>query len=402
MKARYYDTVVQAQETTSKLRINAVDLVRGLIMIMMAFCHTRDYIGSHGYENVYWDTSLQWQGTSGIHVLQQIFTLIVPGGFFMLMGIGIVYFYHSRINSGWSLAKTLRFLLVRGFLLIVLQMTLLQAFEMMAERTIFIYMGVLFALGSCMLVASCVEYLSQRTQWYFFLPALLIAAITIPQQLYINHLQNQHIVANFWQILLLLGGVMHHGIKIDIDFTPIPWIPGAMIGLLMGHLMLKYKQNSMNMIGKIAVAFLVTGLIFLAIDFTTGMKIGDYRSYDSLSQASMLSLLCISKYPPSINYYLFSCGINLALIYLFSLGERSQVFCNIFTPVKTIGQCALFFYLLHWFVYYGLSLITPTQHFSQIQIMCAWLFGILILYPLCKLYLTFKQTKPTESLWRLF
>lgn len=402
METRYNEAMVQEEVRTTSLRINAIDLLRGLIMIMMAFCHTRDYIGADDYENVYWNTNASWSGTLGIDILQQFFTIIVPGGFFMLMGIGIVYFYRSRLKSGWTLEKTMRYLFIRGFVLIALQLTLLQAFEIISQGTVFFYMGVLFALGCCMLVASFVEYLSHRLQRFFILPLFIIIAIIIPQQFAINHIQNQHQLAGFWQSLFMLGGVLQDGIKLDIDFTPLPWIPGVMFGIIIGHLMLNYKNKSMEIIGKLAVIMLSTWVFFVVLDFSMGVKLGDYRAYDSLNQVSMLSYICLSKYPPSINFYLFSCGLNLALMYLLSRCERSTLFCTLFSPIKTIGQCALFFFVLHWFVYYGLSLLTPTDHFSQVEVLLSWLLGILILYPLCKHYSQFKQTQPPESLWRLF
>ncbi|MGQ3892786.1 heparan-alpha-glucosaminide N-acetyltransferase domain-containing protein [Legionella sp. CNM-4043-24] len=402
MEAQYYSTVAQVKAGVSNQRVDALDSARGLIMIMMALCHTRDYIGAGGYENLHWHMSPAWNGRMGIDVLQQLFSVMVPGGFFMLMGIGIVFFYRSRLKSGWPPARIRRYLLVRGLVLVTLQLTVLQLFEIMAEQSLYFFMGVLFALGCCMMVASCVEYLSQRMTSPFLLPVLLIVAITIPQQLYINSLQNQHLNASLWQDLLLLCGVSYHGIKIDIDFTPLPWIPGVMLGLVIGHLMLKYKQRSMKIIGKTAVFFLATVAILTALNFSLGIKVGDYRDYGSLAQTSVLSWLCFSKYPPSINYYLFSCGISLALIYLFSLCEHRATLRSLLSPVKTIGQCALFFYVLHWFVYYGLSLITPTEGFSQSEVLATWLLGILLLYPLCKIFLRFKQSQAPESLWRLF
>lgn len=402
METQYCNTLSQDKTCASNLRINAVDLARGFIMIMMAFCHSRDYIGPEAYENLSWNSNTIWQGALGIDILYQLFSLIAPGGFFMLMGISIVYFYHSRLKSGWSSEKTMRFLIVRGLLLIVLQFTILQAFEIVAENTLYFYMGVLFALGCGMLVAACVENLSCRIRSPFILPILVILAITIPQQFYINHLQNQHIEASLWQVLLLLGGDLDYGIVYSINFTPLPWIPGVMMGLVIGHLMLKYKQNNMPIIGKMALIFLGLLTFLSLLNLLMGIKIGDYRAYDTLTRPTVLSWFCISKYPPSINYYLFACGINLGLIYILSLCERSRTFCTLLSPVKTIGQCALFFYVLHWFVYYGLSLITPTQQFSEWQVLATWLSGVLILYPLCKLYLRFKQTRPPESIWRLF
>ncbi|KTC98789.1 hypothetical protein Lgee_1478 [Legionella geestiana] len=402
MQTSCCDTLTTETTAVASTRVPSVDWLRGLIMIMMALCHTRDYIGSSDYENTYWNASLIWRGTSGVDVLHQLFTLIVPGGFFMLMGVSIVFFYTSRRKDGWSLEKSRNHLLLRGMILVLLQFTVLQLFEIIAENTLYFYMGVLFALGICMMVAACVEYVSWRLNTPFLLPLLIIIAIVIPQQLYVNYLQNQHITPNFWQTLLLLGGVMHYGIPLSFDFTPLPWLPGVMTGLMVGHLMRRHPRDFIPIIGRIALIFIGTLAVFMTLNMTLGLKIGDYRDFDPSHTFSVMALLCLSKYPPSINYYLFSCGINLALLYHLDYAARSAMLRTLLSPIRTIGQCALFFYILHWFVYYGLSVALPAKDFSGMQVLATWLFGIAILYPLCALYLRFRQTRPVESLWRMF
>lgn len=402
MQTSCCDTLTSKTTAVDSARVPSVDWLRGLIMIMMALCHTRDYIGPSDYENTYWNTSPVWRGTSFVDILHQLFTLIVPGGFFMLMGVSIVFFYSSRKKDGWSLKKSRNHLLLRGLILVLLQFTVLQLFEIVAENMLYFYMGVLFALGICMMVAAAVEYVSWRLKNPFLLPLLIIFAIIIPQQLYVDHLQNQHILPGFWQTLLLLGGVLHSSITLSFDFTPLPWLPGVMIGLVIGHLMRRNPHDCMPKIGRIALMFLVTLAVFITINMTLGLKIGDYRAFDPSETFSVMTLLCISKYPPSINYYLFSCGINLTLLYLLQNGARSATLQTLLSPVRTIGQCALFFYILHWFIYYGLSLALPSKDFSGMQVLATWLFGIVMLYPLCALYLRFRQTRSAESLWRMF
>jgi hypothetical protein len=65
------------------------------------------------------------------------------------------------------------------------------------------------------------------------------------------------------------------------------------------------------------------------------------------------------------------------------------------------GRVALFFYLLHLWVYSLLGLFFKGGAGLAMMYGC-WLLGLLILYPLCYGYHRFKGRKPLTSFWRFF
>jgi len=112
-----------------------------------------------------------------------------------------------------------------------------------------------------------------------------------------------------------------------------------------------------------------------------------------------MNFLNMTKYPPSIVFLSFAVGTNLLLIGMFEritpLVERHGGW------LLTFGRTALFFYIIHIWLYMLLGL--PFRHGTGFGIMyLIWAIGLVILLPLCARYEKFKAGKPAESVWRLF
>jgi hypothetical protein len=107
----------------------------------------------------------------------------------------------------------------------------------------------------------------------------------------------------------------------------------------------------------------------------------------------------VTKYPPSLSFITLTLGIDLLLLSAFA--GLSQQLMHWGRPLLVFGRTALFFYLLHLYVYLVWGLAFPNG--SSTTLMYAmWLVGLLILYPLCLWYAAFRQKKPLESVWRFF
>ena len=70
-------------------------------------------------------------------------------------------------------------------------------------------------------------------------------------------------------------------------------------------------------------------------------------------------------------------------------------------PLLVFGRTALFFYVVHMYVYAlsGFAFPTGTGLASTYLI---WLIGLVLLYPLCRWYGGFKQRRAPNSIWRFF
>lgn len=394
-------------------RFGAMDMQRSIIMMLMAFAHCREYIGGPRYSNINWNHPPLWNGISWLDMIQQIIvSTVAAGGFFMMMGAGIIFLFHARLKNGWTEKSTCFYLIKRGLLLILIQLTLLQAFEILAEETLYFYVGVLISLGVNMILASLLYYLIlsikslriiRHLHIEYTLPVLLIILITSFIQLKISHILQSAAIPDAWMNMLVLGGKFEKSILIDINFTPIPWFPAVAFGMIVGQLFLKRKQQSITILFRIALSFLLIWFLARTALLSGLINAGDYKILGDGEQATLASYFCVSKYPPSIDYFLWSLGLNLLGIVLWSRAEKiaPRLLFRI-QSVKLFGQCALFFFIMHWFVYYGISRFLVSPITNPLGIIALWLTGLMILYPLCKRYHVFKSGKDKASFWRMF
>lgn len=119
------ESLIQQPSSTTKKsysRVIAFDLSRGLICLLMAIDHTFFISGKeHPTEShsIVPDRSHPYLSSTYQYGLRFVTHTCAPG-FFLLMGLGTVYFVDSRVGkAGWSLGRTARSLSVRGLLLLV-------------------------------------------------------------------------------------------------------------------------------------------------------------------------------------------------------------------------------------------------------------------------------------------
>lgn len=405
-------TTLRTTVYTNPNRIHAIDIQRGFIMMVMALSHCREYIAAQIYANNDWDMPATWAGHSFLDFIELFFVNAVAPGFYMMMGMGIIFFHQSRLKDGWSEKKICRYLMVRGGLLILLQLTVLQLFEFVAEQRIYFYAGVLMTLGLCMIAAALCVYItsqlktlsrSQSLPVDYLLPLALIVVITCIAQITVNHLQQGITQPSLWKILFILCGNYQSSIELDINFTPLTWFPPVLFGLMMGQFMLAHREKIFNLMGSVALIFFSAWFLLRSANLLGWLTFGSYKTLPAGDSLSFTAYLCMSKYPPSLTYFLWTLGLNLAAIYGLSKIElHARHLSRLLDPIKLFGQCALFFFVLHWFVYFGLSLILPQKLTSAWEESAIWLTGLLILYPLCKTFNAFKLRQAKESFWRMF
>lgn len=397
-------------EAKSSTRVNAMDIQRGLIMLLMAFSHCREYVGVPHYSNLHWNIPTLWLGTSAFDLFQQIIiSTIVAPGFFMMMGVGIVFLYRARLKEGWSLEKICQYFLFRGALLIFLQLTVLQLFEFIAEEKIYFYAGVLLSLGFCMILAALCFYFASKCKQAFpnytfeySFPAALAIIIVLFMHHMVTPLAQNHAAPDLWQIVFLLGGIYQNGVMIDINFTPLPWLPATLVGLIVGQLIYAKPKDGFKKIFYIASSFLALWFILQTGNLLGWFSIGEFKITQASDPFSLAAYFSMSKYPPSLTFLLWGLGINLLCLCGFRQLEKMGFVLNWLNPLKVFGQCALFFFLIHWFIYFGISLILSEALHSATGIGVMWFLGLCLLYPLCKQYYAFKMKQAKDSIWRMF
>ena len=136
-------------------RLWSVDALRGLIIILMALDHANYFVAQKHSAGEYWGGSFPVYHDA-LSFLTRLVTHLAAPGFFLLMGAGMVLYAHSRRKLGWSEWAITRHLLIRGGLLMAIQLVIVnRAWELSPGGWVLeIYIGVLFALGGTMMIGS--------------------------------------------------------------------------------------------------------------------------------------------------------------------------------------------------------------------------------------------------------
>ena len=378
-------------------RLNALDAHRGLIIVLMAIDHASMFI-ARAHSREFWGVALPvypdvyWFWTRWI-------THICAPGFFFLMGMGMLYFAGARRRAGWGEGKIAGFFAVRGLVLVVLQILVENTAWMVGDMPAragpvivrggipgggeggFIYLGVLYALGGSMAFWALLVNRSAA-----LIAGLSLASIVLTQFLIPGPDQSGTLFSPLLRLLLIPGRT-----DTFIVFYPlIPWVGVTGLGILFARL----TKADPGRIGRVA-AFAGAGLLLLFILIRINGGFGNLNEVP----AGWMGFLNVVKYPPSLAFLAVTLGLNFMLVAGWRKAEPALK--NPRRPLLVFGRAALFFYLVHLWIYGLTGFFFPGG--SSLAVMyLVWLLGLIFLYPLCALYNDFKGSRPLNSLWRLF
>ena len=334
--------------TSPAARIESVDFVRGVVMILMAIDHVRVYAGvpAGGPE-------------FGVFFTRWITHFVAPA-FVFLAGTS-AYLHGRKLEDTGALAG---FLVKRGLLLILLELTLIRvSWTFNLDFANYNLAGVIWMIGWCMiLLAACVR-----------LPVNVgggvgIAIIALHNLTDVFGLQQSFgDAAPPWYLqLLYTGGVISigpGGPPLAILYVIFPWIGVMMAGYGFGALLQRPPAERRRIILRLGIALTLAFLLLRGIDVYGDPR--PWRSIDWLPAA--FAFLNTTKYPASLSFLLMTLGPALILLAASEnwRGRGAEV-------VKTFGRVPLFYYLLH----------IPLIHLAAVGVSLVreggvnpWLFG---------------------------
>lgn len=311
-------------------RVHAIDFLRGLVMLIMAIDHTRDFL--HVTSATLDPTDLSTT-TVGLFLTRWITHLCAPT-FVFLSGTS-AYF---SVKSQQNLSKSRRFLLTRGIWLIGLEFTLINFalwFDVHFRTFMF---QVIAAIGFGFIILS----LLLRVK-----PTILsIVGLGI---IALHNLIPRFGVGDSWLPKLLTAVWLRPDfistgadVNIIVSYPIIPWLGIMLAGYGFGALWALPQARRRQLLWQIG-----TGVLVLFVGLRWLNLYGDPVPW--ASQQSMvftfLSFINITKYPPSLLYTLLTLGISI-LVLAWTDGRR-----NAFSRlIEVYGRVPLFYYLVHWYV----------------------------------------------------
>ena len=373
-------TILKADRRSD--RFFAVDALRGLIIIVMALDHANYFIAHQHSSGEYWGGTLPVYDSSLAFMTRFITHLAAPG-FFFLMGTGMLLFAQARGKSGWGKWAVIRHFLIRGAVLIAIQLLVVNRIWPVASNGWpNIYIGVLIALGGTMILGSFLLWLKP-----VYLVALAVVLFIgtewlVPDPSQWGKFLISHPLDYLNPILIYPGG---NG-SFWSNYPLLPWLELVVFGLLFGRWLIRDQRQAYR-------GALIIGLVFLA-GFLVIRYLDGFGNILPRRGDTWIDFLNVIKYPPSMAFTLLTMGINLVLLSLFA--RASTRLRSFFYPLVVYGQVPLFFYIVHLILYAGLGLWLAPDGMSIANMYPYWLLGLLILFPVCLFYGMFKHRKPVK------
>jgi uncharacterized membrane protein len=378
--------------TTSKsARLESIDVVRGVIMILMALDHTRDFFGMPGQSPV------NLTNTTAPLFLTRWVTYFCAPVFFMLMGTG-AYLAGRRRSRG----KLSWFLLTRGLWLILLELVLARCFVYQFNIDYRVTMlVVLWALGWALITLSVLVHL----------PGLVITTFGVLLIVGHNLFDSVSSTNPLWSILHSPGFVLNiPNHVVFVAYPLIPWIGVTAVGYSLGRVY--------GWAGARRRYFLLclACLLILAFFVIRGLNTyGDPAPWmpQETTVFTVLSFLNTTKYPPSLLFLLMTLGP--AMLFLWAVDRGTPRFLR---PALVFGKVPLFFYVLHFSVIHLLAIAVcyvwygsahwmfespdlgnypftppPDWGYSLPVVYLVWAFVVIAMYPLCRWFAGLKQRR---------
>jgi uncharacterized membrane protein len=359
-------------------RYRNIDILRGLIMVLMAKGHCYSTIYQTHFTESY-DGDLPNYGSNAVFLTRWASNICAPG-FALLMGMSVAIFHSKRSNNIDN--QSIRSIIIkRGLVLIILQQllnlpSLLFKTSNLDNMQVF-RGGVLYALGAAMIILALL--LTWNKQKLLFLGLFTIVMNYLITSYILVHPSNNTAIH-----LLFTPGINQW---VSVNYPLLPWLGIAIIGMSLGRYYIDDKIKFINRSWKVALTLM---LIFIVLRL---LNWGDYNH--NVDTSSLINFLAIIKYPPSVAFVVITFSILGGLFWLISKYEKIAIL----QPLLVFGKVPLFFYFAHYYLYIIISKFT--NHVISLSAMyLLWILGLIILYPVCKYYGQFKKQQSENSFWR--
>jgi uncharacterized membrane protein len=351
--------IAQAKVAPARPRLDAVDWLRGFVMVVMALDHVRDFFGDVSFD------AIDPHQTTVRHFFTRWITHFCAPTFIFLTGVGIYLTgtRRSRPQLSW-------FLLSRGAWLLFLEMTYIRFFWHQFDLSYKVTsLGVFWSISWSMILMSVIV----------FLPDWLITSLGLAMIVGHNTLDCVGPAdcgdwGRFWMFIHGQGEADFGFTKFGTSYKIVPWVGVMMAGYGFGRVLLWDRDRRQRFIVGLGLAMIAAFVVLRGVnvygdraqrlnepDRAAMAELEKYRE-KSIQEHNpqtvnpplppttfaVLSFLNCEKYPPSLDYLLMTLGPAFLLLAAADrpLGPLGRV-------IVMFGRVPLFYYLLH------IALIVP-------------------------------------------
>lgn len=387
--------MVIAQPAKTSTRIASIDIVRGLVMVIMALDHVREYFGATPFrpEDV-------TQTSLALFASRWITHLCAPN-FVFLSGISI-FLYRQKVGS---LKDTSIYLLTRGLWLVVVEVVVVTFLLELSYQLILLQ--VIWVIGWSMIIFAALIHLPRHVIGIIAL-IILLGHNAIPQ-------------SDTSSAVGVIGGLLLHspfaimnssGVPVVlVAYTIVPWLAVLMAGYYVGSWMTLPAEDATRRLRLTGVTMIAAFVIIRFIN-----SYGDPAPWSVQERGGLytvLSFINVTKYPPSLQFVLLMVGLGmLGLAWFMQARGRVAEWLRVF------GQVPFFYYVLHLALIAVLALGWTTAAFgryvnfgfmdrsqwpetyepSLFRVLVVWAAVVVILYFPCRWFANYRKDHKTRWL----
>ncbi len=371
-------------------RIMSLDLLKGLVMIIMALDHTRDYFHADAF---LFDPTDPEKTNAAIFFTRWITHFCAPA-FSLLAGIS-AYLVGMRKSK----AELSKFLLSRGIWLMFIELTVVNFGWFFDVHFSTIPLLVIWVLGVSMVCLAAIIHL----------PFKAILAFSLVVIFGHNLLDNLHFEDSFlWSFLHERNFFpISETRTIVLAYPLLPWVGVMSLGYYVGSFYnkiveAKKRQQLFTYLGIACV------LLFFALRGVNGY--GNPKAWSSYETAlqTFFSFMDPLKYPPSLSYLLMTLGPTFVF-----LGLAENLKGKVVDVISVFGKVPFFYYIVHLYIIhlgamllaeltgYGWQIMLLPQWIGRVTELqgyglslggtyLVWLAIVVMLYPLCLKFSKYK------------
>ncbi|TYA65985.1 DUF1624 domain-containing protein [Seonamhaeicola marinus] len=388
-------------EKIKSTRIESIDILRGLVMVIMALDHVRDYF----HYGSFFSDPTNLETTTPFLFFTRFITHYCAPVFIFLAGTS-AFLYGQKTTKN----QLFKFLITRGFWLIFLAVFVNNFLWKFDVSYSFIILQVIWAIGLCMILLSVTVYLPVKY-------ILAIGAILV-----IGHNALDGITMQGSSFKSIVWYILHQQQFLPIGdrffafaYPIIPWFGLITLGYCFGTL---YKKN-FNPILRKKYLIIIGILAIVAFFILRGLNVyGDLAPWTSQNTTAktIMSFFKVTKYPPSLAYLLITMGPAILFLYAIeSVKNRITNFLLVF------GRVPLFYYFLHVLLIHVLAILgmmifggnwqdmiltkevfmngkLVNYGYSLLVVYIVWIVVIVLLYFPSKRYMLYKA-KNKQKWW---
>ncbi len=382
------------QSLTNRNRITSIDLLRGVVMVLMALDHVRDYF----HYDVFFFEPTDLDQTYPALFFTRFITHYCAPVFVFLAGTSAYFVGQRKGKKELSI-----WLIKRGIWLVILEITVVRFGWFFTLNFKEVDLMVIWVLGLCMIGLAGLIHLPKKIMIPICLFGIFGHNLTDGWQ-FSNQLFN-----SFWIFLHVFESIaINDQIAVFIAYPLIPWVFVMPLGYYLGELYMpevspSNRHKTLKIIGFSMI------VLFIALRFLNFY--GDAYKWSEQESLvfTIMSFLNVSKYPPSLLYLLVTLGPAMLFLAFAEKwqGATAQKFI-------VIGRVAMFYYLIHLYIIHLGALLAayltgfdPTllimdQWISYISdlkgygfdlwvVYIVWICLIIGFYPVCRWYDNYKS-----------